>query len=135
MSFDTFNVAQSGMDLSDTWMSAIANNIANVSTVNPAGQAPFRATYLVAQQVQGSTPGGIGQGVELAGLVQDQSAPAMVPDPSSPLANANGDVTEPVVDLSVEMTNMIMAQRSFQANEQTVQTAQTIYQAALQIGK
>ena len=48
---------------------------------------------------------------------------------------ADGAVTEPVVDLSVEFSNMIMAQRSFEANERTIETARDMYQAALQIGK
>jgi len=59
----------------------------------------------------------------------------MVPAPGDPLADANGNVTRPVVDLAVELTNMIMAQRSFQANERTIETARDMYQAALQIGK
>ena len=40
-----------------------------------------------------------------------------------------------VVDLAVELTNMIMSQRSFEANERTIETARDMYQAALQIGK
>ena len=68
-------------------------------------------------------------------LVEDQSTPAMVPSPGNPLADANGNLTRPVVDLSIEMTNMIMASRSFQVNERTIETARDMYQAALQIGK
>jgi flagellar basal-body rod protein FlgC len=59
----------------------------------------------------------------------------MVSSPGNPLADANGNVTEPVVELSIEMTNMIMASRSFQVNERTIETARDMYQAALQIGK
>lgn len=135
MSFDVFDVGKSGMDLSQTWLNATANNIANVNTINPAGQQPFRASYVVAQSLGPTLPGGIGQGVEVSGLVQDTGQPAMVSDPGNPMADANGNVTRPVVDLGVEMTNMMMASRSFEVNEQTIQTAQTVYQAALQIGR
>ena len=133
--FDTFDVGRSGLTLSKTWLDVIANNIANVNTVHPAGQAPFRASYVVAQEIVGAGTGPSGQGVRPVALVEDPSTPAMVPAPGDPLADANGNVTRPVVDLAVELTNMIMAQRSFQANERTIETARDMYQAALQIGK
>ena len=133
--FDTFDVGRSGLTLSKTWLDVIANNIANVNTVHPAGQAPFRASYLVAQEIVGPGPGASGQGVRPVALVEDPSTPAMVYSPGDPLADAKGNVTRPVVDLAIEMTNMIMASRSFQANERTIETARDMYQAALQIGK
>ncbi len=133
--FDTFDVGRSGLTLSKTWLDVIANNIANVNTVHPAGQQPFRASYLVAQEIVGPGLGPSGQGVRPVALVEDASTPAMVPSPGNPLADANGNVTRPVVDLSIEMTNMIMASRSFQVNERTIETARDMYQAALQIGK
>ncbi len=133
--FDTFDVGRSGLTLSKTWLDVIANNIANVNTVHPAGQAPFRASYLVAQEIVGPGPGASGQGVRPVALVEDPSTPAMVYSPGDPLADAKGNVTRPVVDLAIEMTNMIMASRSFQVNERTIETARDMYQAALQIGK
>ena len=133
--FDTFDVGRSGLTLSKTWLDVIANNIANVNTVHPAGQAPFRASYLVAQEIVGPGPGASGQGVRPVALVEDPSTPAMVYSPGDPLADAKGNVMRPVVDLAIEMTNMIMASRSFQVNERTIETARDMYQAALQIGK
>jgi flagellar basal-body rod protein FlgC len=133
--FDTFDVGRSGLTLSKTWLDAIANNIANVNTVHPAGQQPFRASYLVAQEIRPAGPGQSGQGVRAVGLVDDGSTPAQVSAPGNPLADANGNLTEPVVDLAIEMTNMIMANRSFQANGRTIETARDMYTAALRIGR
>jgi flagellar basal-body rod protein FlgC len=135
--FDTFDVARSGLTLSKTWLDVVSNNIANVNTVHPAGQQPFRAAYLVAREV-GSTGGarqGSGGGVAVVGTVVDNSQPAVVSDPGNPMADARGDVTEPVVDLEAQMTDMIMANRSFQANERSVETARDMYTAALRIGR
>ena len=133
--FDTFDVGRSGLTLSKTWLDVIANNIANVNTVHPAGQQPFRASYLVAQEVVEPGLGPSGQGVRPVALVEDPSTPAMVYSPGDPLADANGNVTRPVVDLAVELTNMIMASRSFQVNERTIETARDMYTAALRIGR
>jgi len=133
--FDTFDVGRSGLTLSKTWLDTIANNIANVNTVHPAGQQPFRATYLVAQEIGRALPGQNGQGVRVVGQVDDASTPAVVSAPGNPLADANGNLTLPVVDLAVEMTNMIMANRSFQANGRSIETARDMYTAALRIGR
>jgi flagellar basal-body rod protein FlgC len=133
--FDTFDVARSGLTLSKTWLDAIANNIANVNTVHPGGQQPFRASYILAQEIGPAGPGRSGQGVRAVGLVDDPSTPVTVSAPGNPLADANGNVTQPVVDLGVEMTSMIMASRSFQANGRSIETARDMYQAALRIGR
>jgi flagellar basal-body rod protein FlgC len=133
--FDTFDVGRSGLTLSKTWLDAIANNIANVNTVHPAGQQPFRASYVVAQEIGPAGPGRSGQGVRAVGLVDDASTPAQVSSPGNPLADANGNLTQPVVDLGIEMTNMIMASRSFQANGRSIETARDMYTAALRIGR
>ena len=132
-----FDIGRSGMDLSNTWLSVIANNIANANTINPAGQAPFREKFLVAQAVPGASgpAGGGGDGVVAAALVADNSIAAVIQDPGNPLADAQGNVTRPVVDLGAQMTDMMMAQRSFQANESTIENARDMYTAALRIGK
>ena len=135
--FDTFDVARSGLSLSKTWLDVISNNIANANTVHPAGQQPFRAAYLIARET-GSTGGvgqGAGSGVAAVGTVVDNSQPAVVSDPGNPMADAKGNVTQPVVDMESQMTDMIMANRSFQANERSVETARDMYTAALRIGR
>jgi flagellar basal-body rod protein FlgC len=63
------------------------------------------------------------------------AAGRIVHDPTNPLADANGDVKYPDIDLGDQMTQMIMAQRGYQANLQTMQAATQAYQAALQLGK
>ena len=51
------------------------------------------------------------------------------------MADAQGMVRLPDVDLSEQMTQLIMAQRGYQANLSVVQRATDAYNAALQIGK
>jgi Flagellar basal body rod protein len=78
-------------------------------------------------------PGG---GVQVAGTVAGSSAEGkLVYEPNHPLADANGYVRYPDVDLSSEMTQLIMAQRGYQANLSSVDRAREAYQAALQLGR
>jgi flagellar basal-body rod protein FlgC len=55
-------------------------------------------------------------------------------DPENPLADDKGYVTRPKVDLTEEMTNMLMASRLYQANLSVMQQARDSYAQALRIG-
>jgi|SRR3954451_6589689 flagellar basal-body rod protein FlgC len=127
--FGALDAASSGVALGRTWMDAISDNVANINTVRPGGQAPFRAKEVVAQSLPGTS------GVTVAAIEEKSGTPQVVYDPQNPLADANGNVTRPVVDMSEEMTNMLVATRLYQANLNVMSQAKEVYQAALQIGK
>jgi flagellar basal-body rod protein FlgC len=127
--FGALDAASTGVALGRTWMDAISDNVANINTVRPGGQAPFRAKEVVAQSLPGTS------GVTVAAIEEKSGTPQVVYDPQNPLADANGNVTRPVVDMSEEMTNMLVATRLYQANLNVMSQAKEVYQAALQIGK
>ena len=62
-------------------MDAISDNIANMNTVRPGGQAPFRAEEVVAQSLPGT------QGVTVAGIEQKSGDAAGRLRPPNPLAD------------------------------------------------
>ena len=70
-----------------------------------------------------------------AGSSPTPGQPDQVYDPDNPLADADGNVTRPVVDLSQEMTHLMMASRLYQANLSVMTQARDAYQSALQIGR
>jgi flagellar basal-body rod protein FlgC len=127
--FGALDAASTGVALGRTWMDSISDNVANVNTVRPAGQEPYRARLVVAR----SLPGTGGVGVE--GITEQGGAPEVVYDPENPLADAQGNVTRPVVDLASEMTNLLVASRLYQANLSVISAARDAYQTALGIGK
>jgi flagellar basal-body rod protein FlgC len=59
----------------------------------------------------------------------------VVNDPSNPLADAQGNVRMPDIDLGDQMVQMLVAERGYQANLATVSRAKDSYQAALELGK
>ena len=126
--FGALDAASTGVTLGRTMMDVISNNIANMDTVRPAGDAPFRASLVVAQAQAGT------DGVEVTGTVEQGGQPDIVYDPENPLADASGYVTRPKVDLTEEMTNMMMATRLYQANLSVMQQARDSYAQALKIG-
>jgi flagellar basal-body rod protein FlgC len=105
-----------------------------VNTVRPAGEEPFRARFVVAQAL-GAEFAPTGSGVEVGAVVEDGRDPTRVHDPQHPLADAAGYVTQPVVDLAGQMTDLMLANRTYQMNLKTVETAREAYQSALRIGQ
>ncbi len=130
--FDALGVIGSGMHVHQTWMDAISDNIANVNTVRPAGEAPFQARYVVAQAVE---DGRTGAGVAVAGIELGSDQGRMTYQPDHPLADDKGYVRLPDIDLGEQMTTMIMAQRGYQANAANLDRVRTSYQAAIQMGR
>lgn len=126
--FGALDAASTGVTLGRTWMDVTSDNVANVNTVRAAGQEPFRAKLVVAQSLPGTA------GVSVSGIREQAGKPDVVYDPENPLADTRGYVTRPKVDLTEEMTNMLMAQRLYQANLSVMQQARDSYQQALRLG-
>ncbi|SDF10105.1 flagellar basal-body rod protein FlgC [Blastococcus fimeti] len=130
--FDTFGIAGSGLMTHRKWLDAVSDNIANVNTVRRTDEDAFQQRMIVAQSVDyGSGEGG----VRAARAEFAKPEGRLVYEPNHPLADAEGYVKYPDIDLGDQMSQMIMAQRGYQANLAVVERATEAYQAALQLGK
>jgi flagellar basal-body rod protein FlgC len=126
--FDMLRIAGSSMGMHQTWLDALANNIANVNTVKATNQSAFQAQYVEAE----ARPDG---GVDVAGIVEGDPNGRLEYMPDHPLADAQGYVRTPDIDLASQMTELVMAQRGFQASVQVTKNAQEDYDSALSIGR
>lgn len=133
MMFSSLDIAMTGAGVSRVWMDAISDNVANANTVRPAGEEPFRARLVVARAVRGSD--GTAHGVTVDSIVEDQRQAALTYEPGNPLADENGLVTRPVVDIGQQMTDLILASRGYEANLSVVDRVRDTYMAALRIGQ
>jgi flagellar basal-body rod protein FlgC len=129
MTFDAIGIAGTGLTLHRKWLDAVSDNLANVNTVKPTSGDAFRARYVVAQEGEGNS------GVYVQGAAYGDAAGRLVYAPDHPLADAEGYVRYPDIDLASQMGQLIMAQRGYQANAAVVDRAKETYQAALQIGR
>lgn len=128
-----FQIAGSAMTAQSQRMNTTASNLANADSVaGPDGQ-PYRARQVVFEMAPADGQG-IG-GVRVARVIEDPSPMRMVHDPKNPLANAEGYVTMPNVNVVEEMVNMISASRSYQANVEVLNTAKTLMLKTLTIGQ
>jgi flagellar basal-body rod protein FlgC len=133
--FGAIGIAGTGLTVYRKWLDAVSDNITNMNDASPTSAAAFQARYVLAQAVSdGQT--GQGAGVAVGGTVQSGNAQGrVVYEPTNPLADANGMVRYPDIDLGSQMAQMIMAQRGYQANLAVVDRAKTAYEAALQLGR
>lgn len=130
--FNALGISGSSMHVHQTWLDAISDNIANVNTVRPTSEPAFQTRYVLAESVE---DGGTGAGVAVAGIQLSDGTGRLVNDPGHPLADADGNVRFPDVDLGEQMTNLIMAQRGYQANVANLERVRATYRAAIQMGR
>jgi flagellar basal-body rod protein FlgC len=133
--FSIMDIGRTGVGFSRYWMDALAHNMANVNTVNPAGEEPFRARMVAAKQLGPQPFAPTGSGVAVAAVAHDGREAPVTYDPTNPLADENGLVTLPVVDMAGQMTDLIIANRSYQMNLKSIETGREAYQAALRLGQ
>ncbi|MGY1815464.1 flagellar basal body rod protein FlgC [Blastococcus sp. SYSU D00820] len=130
--FDSLDIAGTGLYAHRKWLDAVSDNISNINTVSSTDGAAFQERFIQVQAVDyGSGEGG----VRVTGAQFGDAEGRLVHEPDHPLADADGYVRYPDIDLGEQMTQLIMAQRGYQANLAAMERATNAYQAALQLGK
>ncbi len=120
------------MDVYQTWLDAVADNIANVNTIRSTDEVAYQERFIVAQAVEES---GRPAGAVVARAEFGNAEGIVVYDPNHPLADEEGMVRAPDMDLTAQMTHMLAAQRAYSANVAAFERARDAYVRALEIGK
>ncbi len=160
MSFwSTLRTGASALTAQQLRLDIISNNIANAETTRTEEGGPYQRkdvvftpqgtdaflpqfirarhqqdgeTLLTADDNRSTTPE---TGVRVAAIVTDDTPGAVVYDPTHPDANEEGFVEYPNVNIAVEMTNMLSATRSYEANLTVIDSAKRMALKALEIGR
>lgn len=138
-------VSSSGMSAQRMRMNTIASNIANINTTQTPEGGPYRRKDVVFEAmpdaknfgeiISATDPQGSFQRVQVSDIVSDRKAPLLKYEPDHPDANADGYVAYPNINLMEEMTNMIQASRSYEANVSALQASKDMALTALEIGR
>ena len=129
MNFDMIGIAGSALTVHRKWLDAVSDNLANMNNASATSGPAFQARYVEA------TEGAEGSGVYVKSTQLGDAAGRIVYQPDHPLADANGNVKYPDIDMAEQMGALIIAQRGYQANAQVVDRARETYMAALEIGR
>lgn len=150
MSFwKTLQIGASGLYAQRLRLDTISNNVANAETTktetggpyqrkdvvfSAQNRLPFQTSLMLAKKNLATSDLQL-QGVKVANVVTDTTPGTRVYDPQNESADADGYVEYPNVNLVVEMTNMLSATRSYEANLAIIEAARNMAQRALQIGQ
>jgi flagellar basal-body rod protein FlgC len=148
MSFwESLRIGASGLTAQRLRLDLISNNIANAQTTRTEKGGPYQRQDVVfmadgnnptlpgPEAARQNTLDDLQGGVKVSEIFTDTSAGPRVYDPTNPDADANGYVNYPNVDVVVEMTNMLSAIRSYEANLASVEAVKRMALKALEIGK
>jgi flagellar basal-body rod protein FlgC len=138
------NVSASGMTAQRLRLDIISQNIANVNTTRDVNGNPYKRKVVVFNEkdttsfgdVLMKTAGTAGNGVKVTQIVEDSKTEMRkVYDPSHPDSDDEGYVTYPNVNIVQEMTDMIDATRSYEANVTAFNATKNMAMKALELGK
>jgi len=150
--YSSLGISGSGLTAEQTRMDTIADNIANVNTTQTASGGPYQRENVVFTPLSDTAPpfapptpptplanGGISQklpvGVQVSSIITDRKGQRLVYEPTNPAANGQGYVAYPNVNLITEVSDMMGAQRAYQANVTAMNATKAMAVKALEIGK
>ncbi len=129
------NISASGLEAQRIRMNIIAGNLANAQSTHTPEGGPYRRKDVVFSEILDSMTGKDPGEVQVSEIIEDQRPFQVVYDPQHPDANAEGYVQLPNVNLLEEMVNMMSASRSYEANVTAINSAKSMTQKALEIGR
>jgi len=142
--FSGMNISASGMSAQRLRMDVISQNIANVRTTRDKNGQPYKRKAVVFserttspfQEIFMKTAGVPGNGVKVTRIVEDSETPMnKVYDPNHPDADEEGYVSYPNVNIVQEMTDLIDATRSYEANVTAFNATKSMALKGLEVGK
>jgi flagellar basal-body rod protein FlgC len=138
MDLSSIDTSCAGLQVQRRRMDLAAVNLANVDTTSARQETlrsedghpsvrhvPYRRQ--VASIVQGA------HGLPSLRVMEDQSPFRQEQQPDHPHATAEGTVSYPNVDPMVEMVELILASRAYEANLAAVEVAKSMHQGALRL--
>jgi flagellar basal-body rod protein FlgC len=138
-SFKIFDIAGSGMAAQSVRLNTVASNLANADSVSGSAETAYKARHPVFEavraQMRAGDPGAGDAAVRVNGIIEDSRPPEMRYEPGNPLANADGYVFAPNVNVVEEMVNMISASRAYQNNVEVLNTSKELLLATLRLGQ
>lgn len=141
---NVFDIAGSGMTAQSVRLNTTASNLANAQAAASSSDQVYRARQPVFAAVQQQAMDDMAAfggedlsspGVQVMGIVESDAPLVKRYEPYHPMADAEGYVLYPNVNVVEEMTNMISASRSFQMNVEVMNSAKTMMQRVLTLGQ
>lgn len=138
--FNVFDVSGSGLKAQSIRLNTTASNLANADSVSSNFEDTYRARKPVFaaalnQAMSGGPSSADAVPVEVKGIVESDAPLRREYNPNHPLADNDGYIYKPNVNVMEEMADMISASRSYQTNVQVADSAKQMLNSTLNLGK
>ena len=132
--FNIMSIAATGMSAESIRLNTTASDIANANSVSSsydetykARKPIFAAELQTANQMQGV-------GVKVLGIVESRAPLQVLYEPGHPMADENGYIYKPNVNIVEEMADMMSASKAYETNIQIADTTKRIFRKVLRLG-
>lgn len=135
--FSVMSISSTGMEAESVRLNTTATNIANANTVSSNENDTYRARQPVFEAMLNSASDQqrTGAGVRVRGIVESDAPLQVEYAPNNPLADENGYIYKPNVNVVEEMANMLSASKAYETNVQVADTTKRIFRRVLQLGQ
>ena len=135
--FNILNVSGSGMSAQSVRLNTTASNIANADSVSSSADKTYRARHPIfeAELMKANSQQNDSPGVNVKGIVESDKPLQKEYSPDHPMADNEGFIYKPNVNVMEEMADMISASRSYQMNVQVADATKSMLQQTLRMGK
>ena len=135
--FNVFNVTGSAMSAESVRLNTTSSNLANADSISGSAKETYKARHAVfgAELSKANYNREHTVPVKVLGIVESDKPLQAEYNPEHPLANDDGYIYKPNVNVMEEMANMISASRSYQTNVQVADASKQMLLRTLQMGQ
>jgi flagellar basal-body rod protein FlgC len=133
-----FGIASSALAAQTVRLNTIASNVANANTVAGSPEAVYRARSPVFSAVleRAASPEDVDTAsVRVTGVYQHEKPPVIQYRPDHPLADENGNIFAPDIEVMTQYADLIAASRSYETNVEIIDTTRQLMLKTLQLGR
>ncbi len=134
--FNIFDVAGTALQAQSIRLNTISSNLANANSISSSTGETYRARHPVFAPIMdefGENENSVG--VRVMGIVESNQPLRREHNPNHPMADKDGFIYLPNVNVIEEMANMISASRSYQTNVEVMNSAKQMLLRTLAIGQ
>lgn len=133
--FNILDISGSAMHAQTVRLNTVASNMANADSISSNKDETYRSKQPVFQTILDETTLEPKGGVRIKEIVESQAPLKMEYNPNHPMANGEGYIYRPNVNVVEEMANMMSASRSYETNIEVLNTSKQLLLRTIQLGK
>ncbi len=135
--FRIMDIAGSALGAQTVRMNTTASNMANANSASSSIEQTYQARHPIFSQLltDFSVDDDPSVGVKIDGIIESDAPLRQEYSPNHPLANEEGYIFMPNVNVIEEMANMISASRSYQTNVEIMEASKQMLQQTLSLGQ